>query len=241
MAAEGAPAFVHLPELRAAGDRLAIAGEAAHYLGRVVRVRPGESVTATDGRGLVAALTIEHVGPAIDARITARRDVARESTLELWCGAPEGERGDWLVEKLAELGVAALRPVSFARGAWDRPDARRERWDRLAVAALRQSCSAWRLEVLPAVPLREALAGAGSAAARWLCRPGGRPPDALRQRPGHTVAVVGPSSGFEDDELKLLQESGFESLSLAGGRLRTETAGMCVAALWAAAASSPVT
>lgn len=237
MAADGAPSVVRIASLAALDGEIVIAGDEAHYLSRVVRVRAGERVTATDGQGAIATLEVLETGASIRARVLEHSRQERRATLELWCGAPEGDRADWLVEKLGELGVATFVPVHFKRARWERAEAKRERWDRLATAALRQSRSAWQLEVRPPVPLAEALRSLAPTAARWVCRAEGAlwvaPPQAAA--PARFVATVGPSSGFTDDELKLLADGGFGSISLARFRLRTETAAMTMAALWAAA------
>jgi 16S rRNA (uracil1498-N3)-methyltransferase len=234
LAPEGAPSFVHLPTLPEGGGPFALGGEEARYLARVVRVRPGEHVSATDGRGGRVTLEILEVRPELRVRAIAFERRERAATLELWCGAPEGDRADWLVEKLAELGVATLVPVQFERGAWDRLPARLERFERLAVAALRQSRSAFRMSIAPGVTLPNALAQLGNAPERWVCAQQGGPPPAGRLATGRTVAVVGPSSGFTANELNLLSEHAFVTLALARHRLRTETAAVAAAARWAA-------
>jgi 16S rRNA (uracil1498-N3)-methyltransferase len=239
LAADGSPSFVYVPALPAGGGTIEIAGEEAHYLARVVRVRPGERVVATDGAGTEATLEIVAVldaGGRVSARVLAQARRSAGAELELWCGAPEGDRADWLVEKLAELGVTRLQLVDGARGRWERFAARRQRWERLAIAALRQSRSAHRLVIAPPVTLAAALAGAGEAAARWICSPDAEPAAGrVRRVPGRAIAVVGPSSGFSPEELNALREAGFTGIALAGSRLRTETAALAVAAVWAAA------
>jgi RsmE family RNA methyltransferase len=45
---------------------------------------------------------------------------------------------------------------------------------------------------------------------------------------------VGPSSGFSVEELKYLADNGFLPVGLASSRLRTETAAVALAAIWAA-------
>jgi 16S rRNA (uracil1498-N3)-methyltransferase len=231
---DGAPRFVLLPELAAAGEPLEIAGAEAHYLARVVRVRVGEPVRATDGRGALATLAIERMGGTVHARVLEYANVTPSATLELWCGEPEGERADWLVEKLAELGAAALVPLRTKRGDWARAERRLDRWRRLAAAALRQSCSAHLMQVRPPVTLADALGSAGAAVARVVCQPEGEgsPPSGFGGA-GLSLAAVGPSSGFEADEVNALVVNGFRPVCLASGRLRTETAALAIAARWA--------
>lgn len=236
MAADAAPSYVLVPELGAGGDTLALAGDEAHYLTRVVRVRAGERVIATDGAGTVAALEVIETGERIRARVVEREVRERASRLELWCGAPEGDRADWLVEKLAELGVATLQPVDTARARWERFEAKRERWERLATAALRQSRSAFRMELRSPLRLADALGTSAGIVCGWVGHPDGGPVgDILRQVPGQAIGAIGPSSGFSADELNALRERGFIPVALARTRLRTETAALAMAAAWAAA------
>jgi len=230
-AADAAPSFLHLPVLPEVGAEAELPEEEARYVARVVRAREGEALTATDGGGGLARLRIEATRPAVVVHVLERSAVPRPAEAVLWCGAPEGERGDWLVEKCAELGVTRLVPVDTARARWSAAG-RGERWQRLAVAALRQSRSAWRMQIEAPTPLA-AIAGTDLPGTRWLADPAGERPGALE--PGGGVGgAVGPSSGFSDDERKFLSGLGFTPISLAGGRLRTETAALAMAAAWAA-------
>ena len=232
-AAEAAPSFLYLPDLAARAEAFTLAGDEARYLARVVRARAHERVTACDGVGRVATLVVESVRPELRLRIEERRFVPAPPGARLLCGAPEGERGDWLVEKLCELGVTELVPVETQRVRW--PSAsRHERWERLVTAALRQSRAAWRMRVTEPIELSAALTGSRPGA-RWLAEPGGAAESALAWvAAGPITGAVGPSSGFSDEEHKLLESNGFIPVRLARHRLRTETAAVAMAALWAA-------
>jgi 16S rRNA (uracil1498-N3)-methyltransferase len=232
----GPPSFLHLPALRTLGERFTLEGEEARYLTRVVRAREGDQVTASDGAGLVVALRIERLKPALVLVVESAREHPRPPSARLLCGAPEGERGDWLVEKLAELGVTDLQPLDTKRGRW--PAGRNARWERLAVAALRQSRAAWRMAVHPVSGLIDAMAAAREPL-RWLADPEGEPAAARSAgAEGPVVAAIGPAPGFTEPERKALRGSGFAPVRLAARRLRTETAAVTVAALWAASRSA---
>ena len=149
----------------------------------------------------------------------------------MWCGAPEGDRADWLVEKLGEVGVARLRLVDTERGRWERAEKRAERWERLAVAAMRQSLSAFRLRIEPPARLADLLAAGVPPAGAWLADPDGAPFAAAGAAgPGPFAAAVGPSAGFSAAERNALSGSGFVPTRLTPSRLRTETAALALAA-----------
>ena len=231
-AAEAAPSFLYLPALALAAGTITLAGDDARYVARVVRARDGERIIASDGEGTLATLVVESTRPEVTLSVSALERVPPPPASRLLCGAPEGERGDWLVEKLAELGVTEFQPVDTERVRWP-AHLRIERWERLAIAALRQSRSAWRIRLQPPVALADAVARDGPGA-RWLAEPGGRAGEGLALAADEPVSgAVGPSSGFSDSERKLLSSCGFEPVRLAPLRLRTETAALALAALWA--------
>jgi len=153
-------------------------------------------------------------------------------------GPPEGERGDWLVEKLAELGVSVFQPVDCERGRWSAGPGGEARWHRLATAALKQSRRRFRMNVLPARPLA-AVAGELPGGARFLADPGGSPaggwpPPGV----GASIGLVGPSQGLSPAEREFGAGLGFEPIRLSDGRLRAETAAVAWAAWWSGGSPS---
>lgn len=233
--AEAAPALLYLPGLPAAGTRVELAGPEAHYVARVCRARTGERLEATDGQGARATLRLLEVRGVVAAEIEA---VTRETPARpawLLCGAPEGERADWLVEKLAELGVARFQPVDTSRGSWRRAAGRRERWERLAVAALRQSRRTHLMTVGDPLPLERAMEDLPPGGGRWLADVAGERIACGAVPEGSTgVALVGPAGGLDDGERAAAVRRGFVPILLSDGRLRTETAALAWAAWWSA-------
>jgi 16S rRNA (uracil1498-N3)-methyltransferase len=234
--AAAAPAWLFLPELPAPGAAARLSPEDLHYLRRVVRARPGGHVHATDGAGGVARLRVTGTGGELACETLSR--TPRTRAARLLCGAPEGERGDWLVEKLAELGIAALQPVDTGRSRWDWSERRAARWQRLAIAALRQSCGRFLLALHPPLPLGAALATIPVGAQAWLADPDGEPAIGVRPGDGMTAGAAGPAAGFSDAELDELRDAGFRSLRLGEARLRSETAALAWAAWWSSAAGA---
>jgi 16S rRNA (uracil1498-N3)-methyltransferase len=211
---------------------MALSREESHYVARVCRATVGDQTSATDGRGQVAQIEIESIGAhGVTVRCLASTHQDRGAVSWVLCGAPEHDRGDWLVEKLAELGVARFQPVQTTRGRW--PEGRQERWRRLSLAGLRQSRQAHLMEVGEPVSLDEAIAGIPERSTRWVARPVAEPALAPTPFPAHAIGLVGPSGGWTDAESQDLERAGFQSMSLARARLRTETAALAWAAWWA--------
>lgn len=223
--AEASPGWLYAPDLEGPGGSLVLSDDEAHYLKRVCRARPGDRATATNGRGLVATLRITTFHPHVRADVEAVERVAAGRETWVWTGAPEGERVDWMVEKLAELGVTGWQPLECERRVWERAAARAARWSRLAVAAMRQSRRAHLMDVREPVPLAEAMRDLGPDVSRWLASERGEPGRSA-DLAAPAVGVVGPSAGFSPAELERLAAGGFSPVRLSDSRLRTETAAL---------------
>jgi len=239
LAAEAAPALLYLAGLPEPGSRLELDAADSHYVARVCRARVGESLEATDGRGGSATLRLVEVRGGVLVEVErVTREPARRLSWVL-CGAPEGERADWLVEKLAEFGIGRFQPVDTLRGSWRAGPGRRARWERLAVAALRQSRRLHLMEIAEPTPLGEALAALPPGGARWLADasggPAGQGPGAVGEDP--VTGLIGPSGGLEVGEREAAVAAGFRPIRLSDARLRTETAALAWAAWWSAAVS----
>jgi len=229
-AAAGTPAFVYAPELGDVGAELTLSDTESHYVARVCRVRDGERITATDGQGCIATLCVLSRAERVRARIEAVESQPRPRRGWLVSGAPEGSRDDWEVEKLAELGIERFVPVDCERGAWTGAARRAERWERLAIAAMKQSRSAYRLELDPPAPLAAVIDRVPAGAERLLASERG---DELANEHGAAfwIGAVGPAAGFAPAEEARLAAAGFQAVRLGPRRLRTETAALALAAL----------
>lgn len=168
--------------------------DGVHHLGRVLRLDPGEVVVATDGRGRWTRCryrgdgSIEVDGPVeIEARPSPALTVAFTPV--------KGERPEWVVQKLTELGIDRIVVLTTARSVvrWDhdRTRAALDRFRRVAAEAAAQSRRVWLPEVDGVVGL-DGLERDGMA----LAEPGGRPLG------GHVTGIaVGPEGGWAPEEL----------------------------------------
>jgi 16S rRNA (uracil1498-N3)-methyltransferase len=141
---------------------------------------------------------------------------------------PKGLKMDDVVEKVVELGAAAIQPIRCARSYGGDPPAKVKRWQRIARAAAQQS----RRLVVPTVaePVRfsEALASASAATKVLVAYERAEPQSlaaALRASSEQPLSIlVGPEGSFTDDELQLARDVGAALVSLGPTVLRTETA-----------------
>lgn len=194
-----------------------------HHLERALRLRVGEVVTVADGAGRWRPC-LWRGGGLLEPSGAVRREPDPTPAVTVGFALTKGERPDWVVQKLTEVGVDVIVPVVAARSVvqWDEGTrARRtERWRRLAREAAMQSRRARLPEVEAVRPLPEAMKALGSSAA--LAEPGGS--SLSLDRP---AVVVGPEGGWSGEELEL----GAATVGLGPTVMRAETAALATAVL----------
>jgi 16S rRNA (uracil1498-N3)-methyltransferase len=195
-----------------------------HHLARVLRVRDGESVSASDGRGgwrlcqwrdggLHPTGDVQHV-----AAPTPRLGVAFVPV--------KGDRPEWVVQKLTEIGIddiVVLAPTRRAVVRWG-DDKHLRKLQVVAREAAMQSRRVWLPTVTGPVSLAEVCALPGAAVAD----PAGEPLIA-EPSPATSLIIIGPEGGFDADEIAPT----VRRVSLGDTVLRAETATLVAATLLA--------
>jgi 16S rRNA (uracil1498-N3)-methyltransferase len=238
------PPLFLVPDLGSA-DLLVLTGAEAHHAGTVRRLVPGEDVLLADGHGGLAEAVVHQVGKdTVSLRVLARRRLPEPSPrLVVAQALPKGDRAELAVELLTELGVdeivpwAASRSISRWKG--ERADKGVAKWQRIALAASKQSRR-------PRIPTVTGLAGSAELADRIV--PGVLAlvlhEDATVGLAGlawpvgdlaEVLVIVGPEGGVSPDELALFTERGAMAVRLGPEVLRTSTAGGAAIALLSAA------
>lgn len=215
------------------GARIAIAGEDARHAARVLRIAPGERITASDGCGAWVEARVEQVGTEVVAAVLERRAVAPPRPwLVVWQAIPKAGKLDVVVQKLTEIGAGAVVPFAARRSVarWDgeKSAARTAHLQAVAREACKQSRRAWLLEVSPP---------RGLAEARMPCivlheEAPLRLSAALSPEAPETLSlVVGPEGGLAPEEVAALEARGAVVAGLGPQVLRTETAALVAAAV----------
>jgi len=213
--------FVGSEELGADGV-IALSDDTQHHLSRVLRLRDGVVISVCDGAGRWRLATV--VGERQAMRVEANGDIEIEpfpvAPLTLATAMPKGERLDWLVQKVTELGVDRLQLLdadhSVVRWKSSEVDKKLLRLKRIAESAAQQSRRTFLPEVLPPVQALEILEGAAVA------EPGGRALTATDR-----MVAIGPEGGWSSKELAVARDR----VTLGHNVLRTETAAVAAATL----------
>lgn len=228
----------------AAGARAELASDEAGHL-RAARIRPGRRLEVIDGAGRrweAELVTLDRRGAS--CLLLAPRPPAPALPLQLWAPVANRDRSLWLVEKVVELGAAAITWIEWERSRSVADAARGggflRRAEGRARAALKQSGRGWlpRLEG----PVKPEEAFGRHTGDGWLADAEGR------QRLGGAMTrgsegggagrpltvAVGPEGGLTGSERRRCLEAGFRLVSLSSATLRFETAAAVVVAAAAA-------
>ncbi|MFM8956825.1 MAG: RsmE family RNA methyltransferase [Actinomycetota bacterium] len=191
-----------------------------HHLGRVLRVRDGESITASDGKGAWCACEWNNA----ELRITS--EIVNTSAPSPHVGiafAPvKGDRNEWAVQKLTEIGVdhiVLLAPTRRSVVRWSNVEKQLDKLRVVAREAAMQSRRTWLPTVSGLVSLADALATPGAAVAD----PTGNALHATTP----ALVIIGPEGGFDADEIP----ANAARISLGDTILRAETATLVAATL----------
>ncbi|SEM38218.1 16S rRNA (uracil(1498)-N(3))-methyltransferase [Rhodococcus maanshanensis] len=223
-----------LPEV---GAVAVLDGKEGRHAATVRRIRVGERLVLSDGRGAVADAVVVEVGKdRLDLEVTARDTVpAAVPAVTLVQALPKAERSELAVELATEAGIDAIVPWQSARcvARWEGPKADKgvAKWRAVAAAAAKQSRRAHIPEVLdlhrtPAVVERVARSVADGGVVAVLHESA---TTALAELPlsqaAEVLLVVGPEGGLDDAEVDALTAAGAVAVRLGPTVLRTSTAG----------------
>lgn len=206
-------------------------GEEAHYLSRVLRIEPGETIAFFWGDGkdhLYQVETVERRGVVLSF---VRSDPNRADpplSLTLVQAMPKAGKLDDIIRGAAALGVSRIIPFNAVRSI-GRGDARKtERRRKIAAEAARQ-CGRTTVPAIldPARNLEEALEAAGSARGLFFWEESRESlSELLGQLAGEKLLtlVCGPEGGLTEEEAAIARAAGLACASLGPRILRAELA-----------------
>ena len=231
---------LYVPNECTTGKSLILDREQSHYVARVLRLKPGHSVTVFNGSGGEWDASVSAAaGSAVQLEIGAHRDSETESSLRIHLvqGISRGERMDWVVQKATELGVKRLSPVLTEFGVVRldklRAAKRRDHWQKIAVSAAEQSGRTRPPLVDLPMPLKTWFDVATQARdTELILDPAAATSLTSISAPVNKACLlVGPEGGFSDAEIEHAATAGFAAVSLGPRILRTETAAVVALAI----------
>jgi 16S rRNA (uracil1498-N3)-methyltransferase len=218
----------------------------AHHARNVLRLTEGTPVDLFDDHGATARGTLIYpqVGPAA-VRVEERAIVVGVpwGQITVASAVPKGDRADWMVEKLSELGVAEWVPLAAERSVvLPEGTSKRDRWARIATEAAKQSQRVGVMKIgpltKPAVLIDSCSSRAAHEVAAWCLSTEVADATfasdvALQASPGVPLMIfVGPEGGWTPAELERFGAANNVSfVRLTQTVLRIETAAVAAAAI----------
>lgn len=197
--------------------------ETDHF--KSLRIRTDEQITVTNGLGRYFVCNVlDAKTGAIEVLSKGHQEPGKVS-IHLVQALAKGDRDEQAVQACVELGVKTITPwqSELSVSNWTGKESKsRQRWQEIAVSAMKQSQQAFLPEVRDVRSSREL----ESIGLGIVLDP--RASKAISQLPKDSkevTIVVGPEGGITSDEMDLLHSRGFTSYRLGPSVLRTSTAG----------------
>lgn len=229
-----------VPPSQVEETEIVIRGSDVNHMKNVLRMKPGEEVSVSDGnncRYLCRITEYMETGEVILTVIQREEnDTELPSKIYLFQGLPKQEKMEFIVQKAVELGVYQIIPVALKRCVvkLDEKKARKKvsRWQEISKSAAKQSGRGIVPEVKNVLSWKEALELAAKLDVRLIPYELAEGMDKTKKllaaiQPGQSIGIfIGPEGGFEKAEVSEALEKGAEAVTLGRRILRTETAGI---------------
>jgi 16S rRNA (uracil1498-N3)-methyltransferase len=208
-----------------------IDGPEAHHLAAVRRLGAGDAICLFNGDGCEYPAVVEAVQRRqVTVHVTSVQSPKREPgmRLEIAAPVPKGDRAQFLIEKLTEIGATTFVPLRTRRSVVHPHDAKIEKLERYVIEACKQSGRNTLVQIRPLVDWETYCRLPDLPEQRFVAHPGGEVAD---PRPGDIALAVGPEGGFVDQEVAAARAAGWRVVSLGPRMLRVETAALVLATL----------
>ncbi|QDU72677.1 RsmE family RNA methyltransferase [Mucisphaera calidilacus] len=205
--------------------------EEARHAVKARRLQPGSPVELIDGLGHRSLAAILHAdGRRVTARIEQTLTHPEPSPrITVASALPKGSRTEDLIDMLVQTGASAWVPLDTEHAVVRPDERRRSRWERRALAGLKQSRRLHRLEI-KRVTHPDDLAG-WTQPVRLLADAAHGVHKTAKTHAQEIAVAIGPEGGWSQRERSLLLDAGWLSWSLGDSVMRVETAAAVASAL----------
>jgi len=215
------------PELNQNTTTYTFSSEESKHIVRVLRKKNGDTLHITNGMGFLFNAVIHSDNPkCCHVKVTKCTFQNRPNNLLHMVVAPTkmNERFEWFLEKATEIGVSEITPVICERS--ERKTIKTERFQRVVLAAMKQSLQVYLPKLNPLVSLKEFLQKEQEGHLYIAhCMEGEK--ENLKsklQKQKNITVLIGPEGDFSIAEVQEALQQKYTPISLGKNRLRTETA-----------------
>ena len=204
-------------------------GESLHCI-KVLRKRRGDVIYVLDGRGSIyeAAVKEEHPKHCVLEILSVEKEPPHNVRIHIAISPTKtGDRWEWFLEKVTEIGVDEITPVICERT--ERSKVNIDRAEKILVSAIKQSKSLYLPVINEPVSFPKFVRKTGINSVKFIAHCGEASTKELKDTyigGSNMLILIGPEGDFSESEIALAKEYGYKEVSLGTNRLRTETAGI---------------
>jgi 16S rRNA (uracil1498-N3)-methyltransferase len=214
-------------------DEFVLDDNSSRHIVQVLRMKSGETLRLTDGKGLSALATIRDSNKKRCIVNITEKQIHPSPKRHVRIGLSllkNTSRFEWFLEKASELGIDEVIPLKCART--EKQQFRIERMRSILESALIQSQQVWMpviLEPLSFIPWVDQVQADQKMIAH--CEPGAKQKlsEVVNPNLSSQLILIGPEGDFSEEEIRLAIQAGFIAVELGENRLRSETAAVAAA------------
>ncbi|MDH7464396.1 RsmE family RNA methyltransferase [Chitinophagaceae bacterium 26-R-25] len=226
--------FFYISEYTPNQKTIVLSEETSKHVVQVLRMRIGEMLQLTDGKGSLLTVTIidDHKKKCtVEVKESVYTEAKKNKAIIAISLLKNASRFEWFLEKATELGISEIIPLLSERT--EKQHFRHDRMKNILVSAMLQSQQVW----LPELPEPQKLASVIQSATpekKFVAHCiDGEKSELKKVVDTNTsqIILIGPEGDFSQEEVDLAIGQNFIPVSLGNTRLRTETAGIIAATL----------
>ena len=222
------PCF-YIPEMKRDKDIVTISGTEYHHICHVFRRKEGDKIILSNGKGLLAEGIINSVNKKHLTITINNMTTKQKSQPKIAVAFPllKNKHDNLIVEKLTELGVKDFFPITSERTV-RKPSANTvEKFNKVAIAAMKQCDNAFLPKIHKVRSLSELLEKMKEyipVAALEIGKHQTLNEIVANYEKRSICIIIGPEGGFDKKEIKYLQNKQIATFTLGNHILRAETA-----------------
>ena len=212
---------------------ITVTEETSKHLIQVLRMKQGERLQLTDGKGkiITAEIITEHKKKAEVKPLSTSHIQHRTSNITIAISLiKNNSRFEWFLEKATEIGVSEIIPLICDRT--EKQNFRHDRMKNILISAMLQSQQAWLPSLHEPVKYKELIKNSDQEN-KFIahCDTGEKKIITHQSKIQSSIILIGPEGDFTKEEIELAVANDFIPVSLGETRLRTETAGIVASVL----------
>ncbi|MBX7204836.1 MAG: 16S rRNA (uracil(1498)-N(3))-methyltransferase [Bacteroidia bacterium] len=213
-------------------NSVTLSEEESKHCTRVLRLKKGDTVHLTSGRGIQAIASIADDNPK-KCVLTIHERIAhtpRLTHLHVAIAPTKNfDRMEWFIEKATEIGIEEITFIECEHS--ERNKINKERCEKVAVSAMKQSKQWWLPKIHNIIPLKKFIESPEKKSLKLIAWCETNQTNLLQEEirkssAGNFTFLIGPEGDFTAQEVELAKAAGFIPVSLGENILRTETAAL---------------